>query len=168
MARTGGLVLLSWLEFLVLARCLRLWRQKPIEMAEVLGSGVSNQAGRLTTSIIGILSFMTLTLSCVEPTYAPTKMLTLKEAIGIANREALRLGYDLSTLVVEADEENSAWDIHVAGSPNIRENQRLMEQLKNRKYWAIYYGPRKPAVGGDLFILIDATTGEIIAVDRGA
>ena len=90
------------------------------------------------------------------------------QAIEIANREAERLGYKTTTMNLELDEHNTFWNKYISSGPSFWPNNPwYKEKLKNKEYWAVYYAPKIPQKGGDLWCFIDRTTGEVITHLKG-
>ncbi len=112
-----------------------------------------------------ILSFIFIAEGCVHILREDKKVLTLDRAIITSGKKVEELGYNLDDLEVIANEQNLIWCQH---RKNVSVDFRLLdEELESRKYWAIYYRPKKSQFGGDLFIFIDKNTGEIIDYLRG-
>ena len=40
--------------------------------------------------------------------------------------------------------------------------QKLLSDFDGRDYWAIYYAPLETRLGGNLFVFVDRSTGEVI------
>ena len=94
-------------------------------------------------------------------------MVLEKEAIDIGNKEAARLGYNISDMRVDVDEKNTKWNEHIKSGPVLEWNPDIRDKLKNKEYWAIFYGPIKKQLGGDIVIFVDKVNGEVIAVIQG-
>ena len=114
---------------------------------------------------------------------------TRSEILAIADKEARRLGYDVEQMGVSFDAYNAQWGHYVTtyheGVTGFKETpegskfaplsdeemQRTREEfskgLENREYWAVYYGPLKPMLGGDRWVFIDRKTGDIIKTIGG-
>lgn len=92
-----------------------------------------------------------------------------EEAIGIANKEANRLGYNAAKMKIEIDEENTWWNSYIASSPSFWEQHpHIQEKLHNRDYWAVFYGSQdRTRLGGDLWVFVDRASGEIIMAIKG-
>ncbi len=98
--------------------------------------------------------------------------ITKEQAIKIANKEAKRIGYDISRTKIEIDKNNTVWNgwsgsIHtnIKGETltALDANPEIKTKLKNKNFWAIYYHPEEHNVfGGDFFIFVDRNSGEII------
>jgi hypothetical protein len=90
-----------------------------------------------------------------------------REAIQIANREAVRLGYDVKKMSIEIDQNNSAWRSALASVDVLKMKPDLAKRLQHRDYWAIHYAPNQklgpPVFGGELFVFVDKQTGDVIA-----
>lgn len=116
--------------------------------------------------LIAIILFLVLIAEgCVHILREDKKVLTLDKAIITSGKKVEELGYNLDDLEVIANEQNLIWCQH---RKNVSVDfGRLDKKLESRKYWAIYYRPKKSQFGGDLFIFIDKNTGEIIDYLRG-
>ena len=103
-----------------------------------------------------------------------------EEAIKIANKEVINLGYDIKSdevgsiklknikkydtnweEVIRQDIQGFSWISWWAKNPDVR------NKLKNKKFWAIYYAPKHHILGGDVCVFIDFGTGEVITCLRG-
>jgi hypothetical protein len=82
-------------------------------------------------------------------------VLSKEQIIKIANREARRLGRDLSQTDVRYDVGNVVWK-RVAPGP--------WPKLEGHDYQAVSYWRRPPATEGGLWILVDRKTGEILMI----
>jgi hypothetical protein len=91
------------------------------------------------------------------------RFITQKEILVFANKEAVRLGYDIGSMDVYLDRYNAEWNKLISNDPSYLEcSPELRDKLKNG-YWAVYYGPKNsPQKGGDLWIFVNPNTGEII------
>jgi hypothetical protein len=105
-------------------------------------------------------------------TDADCAQISKEEVSKIANKVAKDLGYDVENMILKADEKNTEWKEYVAyikGMPPAFE-----AKLKDRVYWAVYFqpipdpDPNIVLVGGDLWVFIDANTGEVITHIKGA
>ena len=92
-----------------------------------------------------------------------------KIIVEVANKTAQELGYKLSEMTISIDENNSAWNNHISKVPFFESEfgQDVKKKLDNKKYWAVYYQPKRTQLGGDLFVFIDKETKEVITVIRG-
>ena len=81
-----------------------------------------------------------------------------------ADREAMRLGYDIEHASVWFDHSNSMWETYLARKKGDSANQmvrQVAEKLTAREYWAVYYTDvvrsdhSTPPFRGDLFIFVD-------------
>lgn len=119
------------------------------------------------SSGVAIVS-LAASFSLASGTLGSNMVITKEHAIEIADREAMRLGYDTKVMNMEIDEQNTKWSTYILSTPSALEGAReLKDALKKRKYWAVYYGPKGLVLGGDIFIFIDRDTGEILGVLRG-
>jgi hypothetical protein len=62
---------------------------------------------------------------------------------------------------------SNPWNDVVPVHPEGSYERDLYSKLQNRTYWMVYFAPADNALGGDVTIFIDASTGEIIAIHRG-
>ena len=77
---------------------------------------------------------------------------TRSEILAIADQKAQQLGYDVELMAVSID---------LSGSP------AWNEQFKANRYWAVHYEPLKPVDGGDVWIIINRASGDILNVQHG-
>ncbi len=66
------------------------------------------------------------------------------------------------TGISEYDEETSEWKPISSTTP-----EKEYPELIGRNYQAVYLGPKELILGGDLWVLIDKNTGEVITCIRG-
>ncbi len=94
-----------------------------------------------------------------------------EKAVEIANKKAIELGYDLNIMIIDIDEENTGWNNYISYDKSHdfwKENPELRDKLMSRSYWAVYYGPNKVnQLGGDLWVVVDKETYQIITYLRG-
>lgn len=120
-----------------------------------------------------IATFMLFVYSSMkEPLKQAQIKLRMEKALELANKEAITLGYDIKSMNVELDENNTAWNTFISKYPSYLENNpEIKNKLKDRNYWAVYYKPTvKPGeilFGGGLLVFVDSSNGEIITVIRG-
>lgn len=116
-----------------------------------------------------IMSIVALLLTaCALREREVTRMDIAKEKVlQISNREAEKLGYNLSELTVNIDDKNSLWEEYIKSGPILEYDQALKNTLENKEYWAIYYRPKRLQKGGDLFVFIDKHTGEVLTSAKG-
>jgi hypothetical protein len=96
----------------------------------------------------------------------------LGELVGV---EAVRLGYNLEEMEMDLDGGERRWNeyqLFLAGHEMKEESKRYLDSIRSRlagkKYRAAYFHPKDPlTLGGDLFIFIDAFTGDVLANFRG-
>ena len=112
------------------------------------------------------ISFLNINCALCQREVKQTMVLE-KEAIDIGNKEAARLGYNISDMRVDVDEKNTKWNEHIKSGPVLEWNPDIRDKLKNKEYWAIFYGPIKKQLGGDIVIFVDKVNGEVIAVIQG-
>ena len=103
--------------------------------------------------------------------------------IKIASEEAQHLGFKTEEMIALNPDEIAEWQNYYkkvyskedilpkAYATEWRKRMEsiptLAEKLKGKNYGAIYFGPRKPARGGDLWIFIDKDNSTVIAHLRG-
>ena len=92
--------------------------------------------------------------------------LSKNKILEIAKDEAIRRGFDLNKLnyVEEMNTEkwNKKWKITLKANPH------LSDPTINRDFTAVYFEPgSEMQLGGDLWVLVDNTSGEIIFVLTG-
>jgi len=100
-----------------------------------------------------------------------------KEVIRIATEKAKELGYSLKNMgIILYDEDHKVLKQHLLREGisvyDEETNQWIPEQpttpeeeypaLKGRGYQAVYFGPKNPQKGGDLWVFVDKDTGEVI------
>jgi hypothetical protein len=97
--------------------------------------------------------------------------LSKEKVIEIAKQAARDLGFDLKKMTMEADVNNTKWK---EAFPSIEKAPgHIGKKVKDKKYWAIYFEPissSDPSVvqlGGDLWVFVDANTGEILTYWKG-
>ena len=88
------------------------------------------------------------------------------DILNAANHEAQRLGYDLSQMRVAYDEGNSQWEEYHAAHAG-GQAKETDTSLTGHVYQAVYYRPEAEELGGDLWVFIDADTGEVLATIQG-
>ena len=96
---------------------------------------------------------------------AEAPILTRSAVLAAADAEAQRLGYDIERMSVSFDYYNSLWTDHykaVADTPHSN-----LRALEGRDFFAVYYGPLKKQLGGDLWVFVERLTGEIITTIQG-
>ena len=89
-----------------------------------------------------------------------------EKAIGIANKEAKKLGYDVESMNIKITKYNTPWNEYLSKESKTEYDIERKKRLTNKEYWAVYYYPKpqKDQVmkGGDICIFVDANNGEII------
>jgi len=105
--------------------------------------------------------------------WAGDMKITNEQAIEIANRKAISLGYNAKFMNMQITLHNVPWNKCLpkeeSTSEYVRERQN---KLNGKEYWAIYYYPR-PQVeegivkGGDVCIFVDSQNGEVLTNYRG-
>lgn len=112
-----------------------------------------------------ILLLIVSNTGCIGLTNKVEKMhISKEEAIEIANKELLKQDFDVTQKNVSADKENTAWNRHfLSDETAIENNLHIVESLKDKNYWAIYYQPKERRfLGGEAWVFVDKNTGEII------
>jgi hypothetical protein len=98
--------------------------------------------------------------------------LSKERVIEIAKQAARDLGFDLKKMTIEADENNTKWKEEFASIENAPGH--IGKKVKDKKYWAVYFAPIPPSdpntvqMGGDLWVFVDANTGEVLTYWKGA
>ena len=90
-----------------------------------------------------------------------------ESVLQIANKEAIRLRYDIHNMVAAIDENNTTWNKYISSGFFLNSNPMLRDKLKDKEFWAIYYAPKDMQFGGDLWIFVNAMNGEIITEIKG-
>lgn len=108
-----------------------------------------------------------LFLTAIEM-YGDNLSTTKDNAISIANKKAIELGYDIKSMDVEVSLNNTPWNEclpQYSGEPAL---DKMREKLVNKQYWAVSYSLKGANIaGGNVCICIDSKTGEIITHLRG-
>lgn len=101
------------------------------------------------------------------------KEIELEVAIMLA-KEELKSKVDFSheNYEIKADDSNSVWNNFIAEQPYVLELEEVKKlRLDKKIYWAIYFGPQKKGrchfFGGDAFVFVERSTGNIIGVLLG-
>lgn len=120
---------------------------------------------------ISLIILSIILISCMNIGAYGTDMITEDGAIKIANNEALKLGYDLKIMSLEANKFSTPWNNCLPKDSIDEYYVEKKDKLKNREYWAIYYYPDLKKVGtgykgGDFCIFVDANSGEVITYIR--
>ncbi|MBI3996844.1 MAG: hypothetical protein HY352_04225 [Candidatus Omnitrophica bacterium] len=115
---------------------------------------------------LNTLAAVALAILCSTPLQAAERAWTRSELLTIADEEARRHGVDIEQASVSFDGFNSAWGAYVERRKSIGLNTAAPE-LNGRGYWAVYYAPMTPMRGGDLWVMIDKSTGEVIMALEG-
>jgi hypothetical protein len=119
-----------------------------------------------------VLILVAMRFFCISNSVGAEGMkITNEQAMEIANKEAMRLGYDTKLMDVEIALGNVPWNKFFpkeSASEYVRERQN---KLKGKEYWAVWYHPSQGigdlVKGGDVCIFIDSKTGEILTNYRG-
>jgi hypothetical protein len=93
------------------------------------------------------------------------KGISKEKAILIANEKVIALGYDISRMKVIVDENKTIWNNFLSTPLGFEESSEIKEikdLLKNKIYWVIYYEPTGKQFGGDVFVIVERFTGEIL------
>ena len=81
-----------------------------------------------------------------------------KKIIKIASKEAEKNGFNLKNLKIVIANKNwrEIW-------PRIlKVNPHLNDPTQGRNFTVVYYRPKKLQLGGDLWVLVDNASGEVI------
>ncbi len=96
--------------------------------------------------------------------------ITKKEAIKIANKEVIKLGYDVKSMDVWISKYNTPWNAYLPKDSKSEYHIERQNKLKGKKYWAVNHTPKPSTgivLGGNVCIFVDANNGEIITSIRG-
>ena len=98
-------------------------------------------------------------------------ILSIDEVEKRASEEARRRGYDLSRSdVLVVDEEDDFWRSSIM-KQHFYDTPELAQKIKGRKYFVVYYKrrsePGKMILGGEIYVLVDKKTGEVLIVLTG-
>jgi hypothetical protein len=95
-------------------------------------------------------------------------------AIEISSAEAKALGFNVSVMEINIDENNTLWkryssSLNVStGSTILDEMPEVKSKLKGRAFWVVLFLPRGyEHHDGDLWVFVDKNTGEIILHLKG-
>lgn len=114
--------------------------------------------------LYGVLLIPAAGYSCNKG--VPNMQLEKKRIIEIAKEEAQRRGYNLAALHLVEDPDHHAWSRSWRGI--LKHNPHLSDPTRERDFTAIYFEPKEEMqLGGDLWVLIDNHTGEILYVLPG-
>ena len=124
--------------------------------------------------VMNFLDASTIMLGMCTWSFAGNGEISREQVAQIAKNEALRLGYLLEHLEIELDETNREWNDYVSflQRAEVHENTKTWMQgfsvkMAGKKYLAGYFRPKQQQLGGDLFVFVDARTGDILDVVRG-
>ena len=112
---------------------------------------------------------------CQNPLF-PNQPPSKEKIIEIAKSKAAELGYSLDSMEVTYDEGNEMLKKHLRQAGVSEYNRETKDwkpvegttpeqahpEVKNRNYQAVYFGPKKMQLGGDLWVYVDRETGEVI------
>ncbi len=113
---------------------------------------------------IVILSFFFLGMTCINK---GEKMdIGYKKAVTIAQNRLTEENFDLDNSEVVIDPRNTIWNKNYLENENFtKHNKHLLEQLKDKEYWAIQYRTKSPNVfGGGAWVLVDKHEEKVILV----
>jgi hypothetical protein len=135
----------------------------------------------IPTVVIVIMCYAT-TSSCrgpqeqgagrAEPAEAGAEI-PLETAVKIAEGIANSIGMDAADLTSMSDSANSRWAHHRMnfGEDYPSYDSDLRDRLKSEPYWAVYLMPKQrpgwSASGGDIFVFIRKTDGDVMGWIRG-
>ena len=104
-------------------------------------------------------------------------------AVKTATVEAKRLGFKAEEMIALNPDAMQEWNDYykkVYSKENalpqtyatewrkqMESTPTLADKLGGKDYWAVYFGPRTPMMGGDLWVFIDKNDGDVIAHLRG-
>ena len=94
-----------------------------------------------------------------------------KEILEVAHKKARELGYEPDKVNFFYDVNNKAWNDTYGLAINNKEISLQNDEYKKlvgRNFQAVHYSSsKKYSLGGDIFVLIDKKTKEVIIVQRG-
>ncbi len=109
--------------------------------------------------------------------------MTKEDILRVATQEAKKLGFSIDEMMAlnpESLEEQQAYYQSIYSKNNILPEfflkdwrkriealPQIGDQLKGRNYVAVYFGPKRAMLGGDLTVFIDKKTGEVITYLKG-
>lgn len=103
-----------------------------------------------------------------------SKLIDKKKTREISIAEAERLGYNTSLMNISIDENNTLWRKYssslnlTTGATLLDEMPEVKNKLRNKIFWAVYFDPRNiEQHGGDLWVFVDRTTGDVILYLKG-
>lgn len=111
--------------------------------------------------------FIVLTMCLFSISCEADMKITKEEVIEIANKEAIRLGYDINMMEIKVTKHTTPWNTYLKKDNNSEYALVRKEKLINKEYWAVYYAPKNMQLGGDICIFIDSSTGEVLTSLRG-
>ena len=119
-------------------------------------------------SFLMILSIMSN--MCCNPKMEKDTMMVNNRIAEIASKEARRLGYEINKMNVEVESVIHDVEKFTEKHPMYKKNKLFKEKMGSQKFWAVYFSPKQTddiLFGGDLWVFIDSTNGEIITTIRG-
>ncbi|MFA5272208.1 MAG: hypothetical protein WC412_07745 [Candidatus Omnitrophota bacterium] len=115
---------------------------------------------------------------CFMPSviFSQSNKLTNEQIVNTAIGKAKGLGYKTEDMNILYDEDNKEIKEHLkrSGVSTYNEKTQKLEkdlpttpeqeypELKDRDYQSVYFGPKESIKGGDLWVFIDKSTGEVI------
>lgn len=94
-------------------------------------------------------------------------MITIEEAIKIANQRLREEKFDINKKNIFIDKENTKWNVcFLSNEQTKKNNPDIFNKLEDKEYWAINYTPKEMgnALGGEAWVFVDKQTGRIISL----
>lgn len=133
---------------------------------------------RATSATSIVLAALIGMVGCVQDIKAEgSPVVSREEAIEIANRTIVKLGYDLNELLMVVDEGNQEWNRYAAGMKHshlgpevLKDFEQKEAKLRGHSFWHIAYKFRpheKTERLGGAAVFVDATNGQVLLVNSG-
>ena len=120
----------------------------------------------LSKNVIYIIVICAISLfGCRQDNKKKNRLLTQEEIIQIANKERISEGISIEESNVYYDIENKKWKSRLSSLKNTSpEYAKRFSVLDGRDYQAVHYSLKKIAPGGVLWVFVDKSTSEVIAI----
>lgn len=115
---------------------------------------------RVRRIICGVLSIAFFHVQCNSPEKMATVKLSEPQLTVLAVKEAVRLGFKQGDFEVVLDSDNERW-MKIWRTVSTA-NPTLAGPPKGRSFTALYIRPKREQLGGDLWVLVDNFTGEVL------
>lgn len=90
---------------------------------------------------------------------------TRAELLSMCDKELGSMGYQTEKMSVSFDTYNSQWESYRKAS-GLETPEHLVGRSKG-DYWAVYFAPWKPQLGGDVWIFVSKKQRRILGVLKG-